>query len=326
MDEQKGNNTYKIVSITIIGLLLALSGYLLYQKSQSSNIIATQDATILEMEKNKADVEKTYYEALADLEQMKGDNEELNSRIDSQKVELKKQRDQIVGLLATSKDYKAIKSRIATMKAESEDFRKQIEALRSENDVLSQNNQQLNTEKELLTNQINQERTTNDELAARNQSLEATKSAMETERTKLTKKVDKASVIKISDILVEGYKLSSKGKEVSKRFAKNIDGLKICFKTNQNELVEAGREKFFIRIINPTGETINIPAAGSGIIAASEDGAEIPYSLTKEFTYENTEAVSCTNWQPTYEFAKGSYEIHVYNKGYLAGKSTFTLK
>lgn len=326
MDEQKGNNTYKIVSITIIGLLLALSGYLLYQKSQSSNIIATQDATILEMEKNKADVEKTYYEALADLEQMKGDNEDLNSRIDSQKVELKKQRDQIVNLLATSKDYKAIKSRIATMKAESEDFRKQIEALRSENDVLTQSNQQLNTEKELLTNQVNQERTTNDELAARNQSLEATKSAMETERTKLTKKVDKASVIKISDILVEGYKLSSKGKEVSKRFAKNIDGLKICFKTNQNELVEAGREKFFIRIINPTGETINIPAAGSGIIAASEDGAEIPYSLTKEFTYENTEAVSCTNWQPTYEFVKGSYEIHVYNKGYLAGKSTFTLK
>ena len=73
MDEQKGNNTYKIVSITIIGLLLALSGYLLYQKSQSSSVIATQDAQIMEIEKGKADVEKTYYEALADLEEMKGD-------------------------------------------------------------------------------------------------------------------------------------------------------------------------------------------------------------------------------------------------------------
>ena len=326
MDEQKGNNTYKIVSITIIGLLLALSGYLLYQKSQSSNIIATQDAAIMEMEKSKADVEKTYYEALADLEEMKGDREDLNSRIDSQKVELKKQRDQIVGLIGTSKDYKAIKSRIASMKSESEDFRKQIEALRTENEQLATSNQQLNSEKELLTNQVNQERTSNDELVSRNASLEATKSGLESEKMKLAKKVDKASVIKISDILVEGFKLSSKGKEVSKRFAKNIDGLKICFKTAQNELVEAGREKFFIRLINPTGETINIPASGSGVVAASEDGAEISYSLSKEFTYENTEAVSCTNWQPTYDFVKGSYEIHVYNKGYLAGKSTFTLK
>ena len=326
MDEQKGNNTYKIVSITIIGLLLALSGYLLYQKSQSSSVIATQDAQIMEIEKGKADVEKTYYEALADLEEMKGDREDLNARIDSQKVELKKQRDNIVNLLATSKDYKAIKARIATMKTESEDFKRQIDALRAENDQLSTSNQQLNSEKELLTNQVNQERTSNDELASRNVSLEATKSGLENEKMKLAKKVDKASVIKISDILVEGYKLSSKGKEVSKRFAKNIDGLKICFKTAQNDLVEAGIEKFYIRLINPTGETINIPAAGSGIISASEDGAEISYSLAKEFTYENTQAVSCTNWQPTYDFVKGSYEIHVYNKGYLAGKSTFTLK
>ncbi|MBK8602926.1 MAG: hypothetical protein IPN87_07485 [Saprospiraceae bacterium] len=177
MDEQKGNNTYKIVSITIIGLLLALSGYLLYQKSQSSSVIATQDAQIMEIEKGKADVEKTYYEALADLEEMKGDREDLNARIDSQKVELKKQRDNIVNLLATSKDYKAIKARIATMKTESEDFRRQIDALRAENDQLSTSNQQLNSEKELLTNQVNQERTSNDELASRNVSLEATKKA-----------------------------------------------------------------------------------------------------------------------------------------------------
>lgn len=326
MDEQKGNNTYKIVSITIIGLLLALSGYLLYQKSQSSNVIASQDATIMEIEKGKADVEKTYYEALADLEEMKGDREDMNSRIDSQKIELKKQRDQIVNLLATSKDYKAIKARIATMKSESEEFRRQLEALKAENQELAMSNEQLNTEKGLLAGQVNQERTSNDELAARNANLEATKTGLESEKASLAKKVDKASVIKISDILVEGYKLSTKGKEVSKRFAKNIDGIKICFKTAQNELVESGREKFYIRIINPTGETINIPAAGSGVIPGSDDGTEISYSLIKEFTYENTAAVSCTNWQPTYDFVKGSYEIYVYNKGYLAGKSTFTLK
>ena len=326
MEERGFNNTYKAISITIILLLLALSGYLLYDKSQSANTIANQEAMIVEKEKSRADLEKTYYEALANLEQMKGENEELNGRIDSLKTELKKQRDQIVSLMQTSKDYQAIKGKIASMKAESEEYKKQIEALRSENETLSRANQQLNTEKEILTGEINKERMTNDEISARNASLETEKANIETERARLNKKVDKASVIKISDILVEGYKLSSKGKEVSKRFAKNIDGLKICFKTNQNELVEAGREKFFIRIINPTGETVSVLNAGSGVIKASEDGAEIPYSLLKECNYENADAVACANWQPNFQFIKGSYEIHVYNKGYMAGKSTFTLK
>lgn len=326
MEEQKGNNTYKVVSISIIVLLLALSSYLLYQKSQSSNVIATQEATILEKEKSRANLEKTYYEALANLEQMKGDNEELNARIDSQKVELTKQRDQISSLLKTSKDYQAIKAKIASMKVESEEFKKQIQALQAENATLSKTNQELNTEKQLLADQINQERTTNDELASKNQSLVSNKADMEAERVKLNKKVDKASVIKISDILVEGFKLSSKGKEISKRFAKNIDGLKICFKTSQNELVESGREKFYIRIISPSGETISSPSAGSGIVKAAEDDAEIPYSVVKELTYEKAESVTCANWKPSLEFGKGSYEIQVYNKGYLAGKSTFTLK
>lgn len=326
MEEQKGNNTYKVVSISIIVLLLTLSSYLLYQKNQNSNVIATQEATILEKEKSRADLEKTYYEALANLEQMKGDNEELNARIDSQKVELTKQKDRIVALMKTSKDYQAIKEKIASMKAESEEFKKQIEALRTENQALSKTNQELNTEKQLLAGQINQERSTNDELAAKNQSLEAAKADIEAERLNLSKKVDKASVIKISDILVEGFKLSSRGKEISKRFAKNIDGLKICFKTTQNDLVEAGREKFYIRIISPSGETISVPAAGSGVVKAANDGAEIPYSVLKEVTYEKADAVTCANWKPTYEFAKGSYEIHIYNKGYLAGKSSFTLK
>lgn len=326
MNEQQGNNTYKIVSLVIIGLLLALSGYLLYQKSQNSSVIASQETKLLESEQNRAELEKTYYEALADLEEMKGDNSELNARIDSQKVELKKQKDQIMASISTTKDYKAVKSQIATLKSEAEVFRREIAALREENEALAMSNQQLSTEKELLSNQVNLERMSNDELAARNVSLESEKENLQSQAKVLAKKADKGSVIKISDILVEGYKTSTKGKEVSKRYAKNIDGLRVCFKTAQNELIDAGREKFFIKIINPTGETVYVPSAGSGVISGGDDGTEISYSLSKEFNYENTEAVSCANWQPNMEFPKGTYEIQVYNKGYIAGKSTFSLK
>lgn len=314
MDSTNNNNTYKIVSISIIGLLLLLSGYLLYLKSQNSNLIATQDSKLVETEKNRAELEKNYYESLAELEELKGDNTELNSKIDSQKLVLKKQRDQIVGLIGTTKDYNAIKSKINTMRASNEDFKKEMAVLKEENDRLSQSNEKLSTEKGLLTDQITKERTYNDELATKNTTLTDENSKLATERQKLARKVDRGSVIKVSDILVEGYRLNSKGKEISQRHAKDVEILRVCFKTAINELVENGREKFFIKIINPNGETINVPSAGSGVIDGGDEGTQIAYSLQKEFNYENTEAVSCASWKPGSAFQTGTYNIEVYNK------------
>lgn len=324
--EQQRNNTFRIVSMMIIGLLLLLCGYLVWDKSQSSKIISNQTTELASTEKEKAEFEKNYYETLSDLESMKGDNMKLNAKIDSQKVVLQQQHGKIMKLIGSNADNKKIRDEIAKMKAAAAAFRSEIAALKEENEKLIASNQQLNTEKSLITDQVNQERAYNDELASKNADLEHQRNKIEEEKANLAKKVDKASVIKVTDILVEGYKLSDKGKQVSKRYAKNINGVRVCFKTSQNDLIDAGREKFYVRIINPNGETVNIPSAGSGLTSSETDGEQIPYSFEKDITYENAAAVTCANWQPQFNFSAGSYQIQVYNKGYLAGKSTFTLK
>lgn len=327
MDSNNSNNTYKIVSISIIALLLLLTGYLLWNKSQNTNVIATQDAKLLDMEKNRAELEKNYYESLAQLEELKGDNTELNERIDSAKIELKKQKDQISNLMATSKDYKAIKEKIKEMRLANDEFEKEISALKAENDHLAQSNMQLSTEKDLLATQINQERGSSDELTAKNNKLQEQNSKLNDQQKILQKKVSKSSVIKVSDILVEGYKINSRGKEVSQRRARDIEILRICFKTGINDLIENNHESFYIKIINPSGETVVVPSAGSGVIdSGDEEGKQISYSIQKEFNYESVEAVSCASWKPNITFVEGTYNIEIYNKGYLAGKSTFRLK
>lgn len=321
------NNTYKIVSISIIALLLLLTGYLLWNKSQNTNVIATQDAKMVEMEKNRAELEKNYYESLAQLEEMRGDNTELNEKIDSAKIELKKQKDQISNLLATSKDYKAIKAKINEMRQSNDEFQKEISALKAENDQLTQSNMQLSTEKDLLATKINEERKNSDNLSAKNSNLEEQNAALKQQQKVLSKKVSKSSVIKVSDILVEGYKINSRGKEVSQRRARDIEILRICFKTGTNDLLQNSHESFYIKIINPSGETVVVPSAGSGVIeSGDEEGKQISYSIMKEFNYESVEAVSCASWKPNIQFESGTYNIEIYNKGYLAGKSTFKLK
>lgn len=54
-------------------------------------MIKGQNAELIESTKVKADLEKTYYQALSDLEEMRGNNSELNAMIETQKTELKKQ-------------------------------------------------------------------------------------------------------------------------------------------------------------------------------------------------------------------------------------------
>ena len=119
--------------------------------------------------------------------------------------------------------------------------------------------------------------------------------------------------------------MKESGKEVKRGTAKNVDLLKICFKANENPVTEEGNETFHIRIVSPQGETIAIEDLGSGILTNTESNEEIRYTKTKEVMYTGTDAMSCLSWQSAISMAKGLYAVEIYNKGYLAGKSSFKL-
>ena len=107
---------------------------------------------------------------------------------------------------------------------------------------------------------------------------------------------------------------------------KNVEYLKICFNTTANEIADQGMEQFYVRIINPIGETLAVEDLGSGITTNNRTGEEIRYTKVKELDYSNEEMSACFHWQPNTPFTKGTYDIEVYNKGYLAGAGSVTLK
>ncbi|RMG80460.1 MAG: hypothetical protein D6714_14605, partial [Bacteroidetes bacterium] len=99
-----------------------------------------------------------------------------------------------------------------------------------------------------------------------------------------------------------------------------------CFKTTVNDVAKAGPEQFYIRIINPVGETMAIEELGSGKMINKSTGEEILYTQVKEYDYANDETQLCFNWMPNVPFQKGRYDVEIYNKGHLAGKGSFLLK
>ena len=315
-----------IAAIVIVALLF-VNAFLLFNKYNQSQVIESQQSELAESDRLKIEMEKQYHEALAELEEMRTTSEELNAIIDQQKEELKLQREKINGLLKQGGNLDRARTEIKNLGIQVSEYIGRIEQLKAENQNLKGENEELVVRTQQLTETLESERNRNDELSSAKEDLENTKTQLSKENEKLSSKVNLASVISVKNISVQGLKQKDSGKTVKKRYAKNVDQLRVCFSTVANMVAPSGTEKFFVRIINPIGETMAIDDLGAGVIVNKSTGEEVRYTSTAEYEYNNDETEICFDWNPnTGNFQNGKYLVEIYNKGHLAGSGNFELK
>jgi peptidoglycan hydrolase CwlO-like protein len=321
MSQSSQQKLLALATVAIIALL-GLAAFLIYTKVNQDKLIKSQGAELIEETRLKADLEKEYYKALSDLEEMRSNNTELNAMIETQKTELKKSKDRIDGLIKTSKDLDKAREEINRLRlyvTEVEELKKQNAALRDTNTVLA-------TQRDELVIQVQQEKLTNEELTTEKSALVSQNESLSQEREVLAHKVNIASSIKVESINANGFIVRGSGKEADSKKANKIDGMRICFTTKNNVLVSGGMESFYVRVINPLGEVMAIQDLGSGYMSLSNTGESIQYTQAVEVEYSSEPTEGCVIWQPGITFEAGTYQLEVYNKGFLAGKGSFTLK
>jgi len=321
MSQSSQQKLLALATVAIIALL-GLSAFLIYTKVNQDKLIKSQSAELIEETRLKADLEKEYYQALSDLEEMKGNNSELNAMIETQKTELKKQKDKIDGLITTSKELEKARAEISRLRS----YVTEVENLKKEIAVLRDTNVALASQRDELVIQVQQEKLTNEELSSTASALASQNESLATEREMLARKVDIASSIKVADISAHGYIVRNSGKEADSKKAKTIDGIKICFNTKDNVIVSSGTETFYIRVINPLGEVMAIQDLGSGEMKVANTGETVQYTQSVQLEYSNEPVPGCVNWQPGIPFETGTYQVEIYNKGFMSGKGSFTLK
>ncbi len=321
MSQSSQQKLLALATVAIIALL-GLSAFLIYTKVNQDKLIKKQNAELIEETRIKADLEKEYYQSLSDLEEMRGNNSELNAMIETQKAELKKQKDKIDSLIKTSKDLEKAREEIAKLKS----YVTEVEELRKQNVSLQETNTQLSSQRDELVLAVQQEKVTNEELMNTTNSLTTERDQLAQDKETLSKKVDIASCIKVTDIKPIGYIVKSSGKESDSKAAKKIDGVRVCFNTTSNVIVSSGQEKFYLRLINPLGEVMAIQDQGSGNMKLSGTGEAVQYTQSVELDYQPDPVNGCINWQPGIPFDPGTYTVEIYNKGFMSGKASFVLK
>lgn len=327
--DNNNNRAKKILPWTIAGLVV-LAGTQIATYVGYSNKTSEVQAAKIEIKKDEdlnATLKTQFDDATAQLEGMKGTNQQLNSLIDKQKSELSAQRDKIGKLINVQKDLNGARTEMARMKATAQGYVDQIAKLETEKKQLGEQVTVLTTDKTNLQNNLTQVSAEKEQVITQKTAIETEKAKIEAEKAILAKKTEIGSVVHISNVKTTGYHVRESGKEKERTHAGNIDRFKWCFDAIENRVTDGGQEIFYVRIIDPTGVAVSTTSGGGGVIKLA-DGKDIQYTTTKTVDFKNDTENVCMSWDAkgNANLVKGKYLIEIYNKGYLAGRSEFDLK
>ena len=280
MNNNRSKQNFTAWAIVAIIGLLGLNAYQWFINSQLKTENTTQQTIQIDLEKAQAELNQDYQDALERLEELRGDNKEANDLIDAQKKELETQKAKISELIWTKRELGRAKEELTKLNAQVTDYVAQINALKNENAELSTANSQLSSSNQELSANLELTKKEKEEIAQARAVLASDKEKLAKTNEALSSKVDMANAIKINYMEVKGFEVKDNGKLKDKSKAKDIEMLRICFTTETNLVTPSGTKKFYVRIINPQGETVAQEDRGSGVLTNKLNNTQIRYTTS----------------------------------------------
>jgi hypothetical protein len=296
----------------IIGLLaLALigsAGYAVYSNNQHEQSQQKDQTQIAKVTEDKGQVQKNFDNALTRLDSLTGYNNKVQSMLAGKQDEVAKLKLQIRSILKkenlTVAEKKKADELVAQLNDKISNMEQAVAKLTQENQGLTQDNTQLTQDKGKLTSDLQTTTTEKDDLA---------------------KKVDIASTLNASNIMIMAVQDKKNGQEKATDKAKKADKLKISFDVS-NRIATDGQTDLYVCITGPDGKIISVPAMGSGTFTSREEGDKMYSSkVPVEIEAGKVKPVQFS-WKQDGGFQTGQYKVEIYHNGYKIGEGTKELK
>lgn len=345
------NKNKRVFLFAIIGLL-ALLNIALFVWNRNMNYENTQlRANIDEVEQARSSLQNAYQNALSELDIYKGENNNLDSLLTLNKVELEAQQVEISNLLAkqklTTSELDRANTLISNLKLRTRTQVNTLDSLYTISQALAETNlnlqQDLKTERTISDQLVDVAKVLKDQndtleikvdsleieterIVAETEKLVKEKESLELDNKKLSEQVSKAAVLKTSNLTAFAVRFKNNGKEKITKDFKKAKKIKICYDVLENPLVQTGFKELLFRITHPEGFTLSVAEAGAGSFTSAQD-IEMQYTTTGEIDYKNDEAQRfCTYWAYDSELSPGIYNVEIFHLGYKVGQTTFELK
>jgi hypothetical protein len=276
-------------------LFIALSGGIIYLLTELSSERKDSAEMKVALELQKTNLTNELNELNLSFNQLKGDNENMNQRLDQEKQKIE--------------DLLAIKAsnakKIAIYEKEVSSLRGVLKSYIIQVDSLNSANLRLRAENKDVKDRFDEAKNTNKALEEVNKNLQG--------------KVEAAAVLKALSIVAEPI---DNGGTVQKKI-KKVQKIRVCFNLGENAVAKKGPRKIFLRIANPSQRVM----VKSGTETFTLDGSEVPYSAMREVEYEGASLEVCIFYETAAdEIVPGTYYIDLYMEGAQIGTTSFSLK
>jgi len=302
---QRTNGMKNAAIGVLAAAVIGLGAYTVYDKNKNTEVIHQQETQIAKVSDEKSDIQVSFDASLARLDSMTTANTGLSSQLADKNKEIEKTKAEIRSILnkknATAGELARAKKLIAGLNDK-------ITTLEADVARLTQDNQTLTNDKVVLTQE--KEKLTTD--------LTATTEA----KVNLEKKVDVASTLNASNIVITPVNVKKNGKEKVSSTAKRVDKLLVSFDVN-NRIAQPGATDVYVVVIGPDGNPVS---AGTETFTTREEGDK---SYTAKLPVEIETAKSKNvefAFAPGSNFQQGSYKIMIYQNGFLIGQGVRELK
>ena len=304
--QKTGNSTIKNAIIGGLSVVLvSLGGYMYYDKTNSTKTIQQQETKIATVIDEKSNVQASFDASLARLDSMATVTTGLQGQLADKNSEIAKDKEEIRKILnnknATVKELARAKTLISGLNEKIAGMEQEVARLTTENQGLTADKVALIADKEKLT-----------------QDLTTTTTA----KVELEKKVDVASTLNASNIVITPYNIKRNGREKVSSTAKRVDKLVVSFDV-ANRIAQSGTTDVYVVVMGPDGKALS---TGTEMFTTREEGDKsFTAKLPVELETAKTKNVAFT-FAPGTSFQKGNYKIQIYQNGFLIGESTRELK
>ncbi len=294
---------YKMATIALSVLVIALLSLLIYTSVKVKTIVIEKDSSVKQTTELKTELDSL----MRQHEYIKKEYSVISGKLSSKDSIIAVNAEEINKLIAQNVDYRKIKKKLDLLRNMTQGYLNQIDSLVKVNNILVTENKKYKTVID---------------------TYKETTSILEIDKKNLTEKVSSASKLKAYGISAKAVKLKSKGtKEEAVDKASKADRFKISFTLSENPVATQGPRTVYCRIARPDGKILILGEDDANSFTSG--GSKLQFSLKKEILYDNNAQVVTLNWDvknEKEEAVKGRYYVILYIDGYQIGDSSFELK
>lgn len=295
MDNENENNSgkFKILVGVLSILLIALAVY-------TVTLFNDNKAKISTLESQKEDIEEELESLIANYDEVIKDNE-LKDK------DLLAARERITILLDSVKEAKANVSLIERYKVEISKLKQERKMLFKRADSLIAANKRLALERDSTSLELENTRMVVDSVTQENVAMSET--------------IEKASIVKTTDLRGEAVIIRNSGKVVDTRRSSRADKIRACFTMAPNAVAPKGNRTLYVQVINPKNNVMGDKAV------KQFENKNLVYSASTNVFYENEELDVCILVNASdADLISGRYTVNLFDGENQVATTTMELK